>query len=253
MISLVISFSPAWLSLLGGVWFLFKITDKTLNETTRKTITDWLNNAELPVGVENWPNWFIAGFDEVFGRRHFSIRCFLMSCIVSLCFSFILFLVWIPHRQDVGIFGYPLLAMFSDYTALIFLYMLVFLNLLPDYLSLLETRYVLQLMKRAKPWMKGLWLVIDSLTTFFIWLGGLWVFSVVYTGDILNVVDLLHDMEKYIIFFFEQDSNTDPYGVALFGVFFYTTYFTSVWAWLFILSGWTIKCLTLRLFATSRG
>ena len=102
----------AWFGLLGGVWLLFVIPEETLPDMTKKSISDWLKRVRPSPGMKQWPEWFAEAFDRIFGDRHFSIRCFVMSCIVSSGWSFILVLFWMANGVDINISNIPVVTFF---------------------------------------------------------------------------------------------------------------------------------------------
>ncbi len=233
-----------WFALLGGVWLLFVIPEEALPDTTKKSISDWLKNVRLPAGMEQWPTWFTEAFDHVFGKRHFSIRCFVRSCVASSVCSFILLLIWISYREDVSLSISSLSGVFPPYTPLAALWMFALLNWLPDYLSLLETRHVLQWMKRANSWKDMLrLLVIDFFLTSLIWIASLVIYITYLFGSLQHVSSIPALIRFFIVPFLDIGADEDPQTLTVMGVFFYSTYFTSIWIWLFLLSGWIIKCI----------
>ena len=122
--------------------------------------------------------------------------------------------------------------------------MIIFLHWLPDYLSLLETRYVLQWIKGANSWVNNLrWLLIDFFFTSFVWAVGLCAFCLLLFDplpDVKSIPDIT-ELLGYTFLFFNHTEYTDPYQFSSMGILLYSTYFTSIWVWLFLLSGWIIK------------
>lgn len=171
----LVTYILAWAGTVGVIWFLFEKTEDTITTTAKNSISAWLKHFRLPAEMGRWPERFTAVFDHVFSERHFSIQCFVRSCLASSVFSFILFLAWKSQQEPIYLFFAEKAGFISS--AIGALILLVFLNWLPDYLSLLETRYFLQLMKKAKSWVNMLsLLVLDFIVTSFIWIAGLWLF-----------------------------------------------------------------------------
>ena len=127
------------------VWGFFKGVESVLTNDTKLEIAVWLLGVKTAERVQMWPQTFANMFDRVFGAKHLSGRCFLRSCIATMsaciCCSVVRTLVVHPqHALFVSLFltsiptaAYSALWLFSF-----------------DYLSLLETRYVLTLMQRVR-------------------------------------------------------------------------------------------------------
>ena len=119
----------------------------------------------------------------------------------------------------------------------------VCLNLLPDYISLIETRIILGKIRDRKIALSA-GIAVDAILTagIFAIVGG-YAFTVAFTTvnihfDNLPIVNLSgHYWDVATVFFREIVS----YGVAFqshenflsFGVFLYSTFFTSAWLWLY--------------------
>jgi len=111
------------------------------NKTVRQNITEWLTTPQATVA---WRHSWIRIFDSLLGEKHLSWKCFRRSCVASLCAVGVLWLLWMilrPSRpplfldQSGSIAG--ILGVVFDFAILV--------NLLPDYLSLLETRWLIGL------------------------------------------------------------------------------------------------------------
>ena len=90
----------------------------------------------------NWPDTFAKFFDRVLGDKHISWKCFWRSAIASYGALLI-----------VGIYvnrSYGWLSAFALYNLWDMPYMGFISNVLPDFVSLIETRYVLALMQRTR-------------------------------------------------------------------------------------------------------
>jgi len=135
----------SWLSLTGGVWALFDRAEAVATEEAKRAISRWLRNLDPGGPLAPWPTAFAAVFDRVFGARHLSWRCFLRSCVASVASVAIVTLLWVVVRRDEA-------SLFLDtlgeglLLGLAVLLATLAINTVPDYLSLLETRYVLHWM-----------------------------------------------------------------------------------------------------------
>lgn len=148
--------------LFGAVFGFFKKVEELLKDSTKVEIARWLRvkNLEadlLAVEAENWPKTFTVIFDRVFGNKHLSWKCFLRSA----AFSLVIGSVTLLQYRDIY-------TVSSSTEALILSWMVVlitFANVLPDYISLVETRLILSFMSRASPYMWIPYLVIDAMFT----------------------------------------------------------------------------------------
>lgn len=245
----------AWLATVGGVWTLFARADSVLRRANKVGIARTLRHT-ITVGrrlprhevVQNWPEVFGEIFDAVFGERHFTWACFFRSSLASSASVVIVGLLYFAVYGDstlleefdrlggssipenlisAALLGSFLAALYSAAFAFCF----ICINLIPDYLSLLETRQIIRWMSRAKrPEAIAAFLALDIVATAAIALGGLLVLS--------EVVFAL-DGGRYL-----PDTGWQTFRVLLqrqfpFGfvsIFFYSAFFTSVWTWLYAVS-----------------
>ena len=190
-----------------------------LSESVRDTLRLWLTQRDGEART-NWSRQFCAMFDAVFGARHLSVGCFLRSSVASLLGVLALYLLFGPvlgllqGRTPKGL----------SMTEALVLGALV--NVIPDYLSLLETRWLLRFMDRWRGfWAQVVLLAVDlvvSAAIIWLWIQGVrWVIG----EPFLSVVELL-------AFF------------SIYSVFFYSSFFTSIWAWLYCGSMWFLRLFT---------
>lgn len=109
------------------------------------------------------------------------------------------------------------------------------LNLVPDYISLLETRYVIRRMSGERSMVRILFfLAIDFAFTFTIAFVAYSLFFIFFyrweVGEALRCF-LAHTLAL----------SSPDYPAIPSGIFFYSTFFTSVWVWLYTLSGFIVK------------
>lgn len=232
----VLGFLASWAALAGGIWCLFERAEAVAAPDLKRRISLWLRGSSGPEGRESeWPAAFTELFDRVFGRRHLSVRCFARSSVASLCSVLILAVIWMTlypwQAADYFSEGY----WYSDFPLMVALIALV--NLIPDYLSLLETRYVLQLISRprrsilATVGLLGLDLVATAILT-----TGTIVFAAFLAGELNTLLDPL--TLRHEIFRLES---LDPQESMPLGVWFWAGFTTSVWLWLYLFSGILIR------------
>jgi hypothetical protein len=129
--------------LAGIVWKFFERVEAVLTDQTKLEIAVWLLGVKIGQKVEPWHDTFSRIFDRVFGQTHFSWSCFSRSCLVSYGVAAISILTsaslvpgpfhgWTVVRNNI-----LALALGS-----------VVGNVLPDFISLLETRFSLQFLSK---------------------------------------------------------------------------------------------------------
>jgi hypothetical protein len=235
--------------LAGIVWKFFERVEAVLTDQTKLEIAVWLLGVKVGQKVEPWPDTFAKMFDRVFGEKHWSLKCFWRSCIASYCAIAICFAVWAirlgPHTvRFVGSWkNFVLLTVICGGIG----------NLIPDYISLLETRWMLRRMSKANGRLRLL-LVDASITTGIGVIGGLiadmsymvvlawrrpemYCFEDRYNCLVRNVTHYLLELrvvlETHVSLLQDLSLLFLPYLCAAF--------FTSIWLWLYAGSGFILK------------
>lgn len=183
----------------------------------KETIALWLMGA----GTERtWAQSFVSLFDNLFGGRHLSPKCMARSSIASLMAVVAIWLL-------LGEFGALPLRVQAELSVGGFLLAVLAVNIVADYVSLLETRLLLGWLTPGRPvWMQTGVLAVDLLlTTAIIWVALLaYLNSPLHEGEVESFAEIL--------------------GVfSIFSVLFYSTFLTSVWTWSYILSSWILRLL----------
>lgn len=223
----------------GAVAAVFTVTHAVARKSLNVRLARSIREFNLGDWISGWPREFIRVFDSVFGRRFISWRFFLSSCCASLSALFVLYVAFFLIL-DVSLSEY--LDTFPQGTMALGLIKIAVGNLLPDYLSLIETRYLLgRLGDRPKPRKVLLCLVLDFIAT-------ITIFALIFpTFTFLNIVALGHvpfELGQFvsayetvtpIIFGYLLFPTLDIGSSYLFEdlIQFWTTFFTSVWLWLF--------------------
>mgnify|MGYP005851515725 CR=1 FL=1 len=192
-----------------------------LPEAGRQSVSRWMRGEQTD---ETWATNFTTLFDAIFGQRHLSLRCFATSTLVSLVTVCAL---WVGLGTLAGL-G-PRLTSLEKLWQVVLLGLVV--NALADYLSLLETRWLLGWLARPRPvWLQALVLLVDlAVTAAIIW-GALWAVQALgLTGLILGE---------------GRDGLAEVVGLfSPLTVYFYSSFVTSLWTWGFILSSWLMRGL----------
>lgn len=252
-------YTGAWLGIASGVWALFERAETVLTSDARVAISKWLRNLDPGSSVINWTGTFVMVFDRLFGERHFSWKCFFRSAIASLVTVIIVFILalslFLKKSQELQ--GPELIEVsrfiISSIIPLLFAFSI--LNLIPDYLSLLETRYVLRWMSSATTVRRNLLLLfLDFVFTGIIALGVFLVTSWVLFTSSEGMTPLAEIVKTFpqtitnlLLLNFEVQISVEPWRDWDFpmGVFFYSTFLTSVWLWLYALGSMIIKTVVL--------
>jgi TPR repeat protein len=204
-------------------FFFFILTKGSLDLLTqnkRDSLALWLMGTQTE---EGWAKTFISMFDALFGDKHLSVRCIFRSCVASgISVGGILGLMVLAGtitqggRLDLGEAGFGRVFLIG-----------VAVNLVADYLSLLETRFLLGRIARIRAWpLQALLLAVDFVVSAVI------IISVIYGIRLTGLVP--------------QDE-TDWVQIAMaFSIYsapFYSTFLTSFWTWFFILSTWFLRVI----------
>jgi hypothetical protein len=213
----------AWGGTTAGLWFLFVRAEKALSEDAREKVAGWVAEADLGKGIRSIPHQFALLFDRVFGERHLSLRCFLRSTVASVVAVVIVATLLRPPRlwSESGdpLFVWAGMALLG-----------LMFNAIPDYLSLLETRWAVGWMRRSKRLVAPL--LVDLVVTVLISLGWLYVLgnqmmTVSRDGVRMHLFPIIVEEVLH-----PGWGNSDTF----FSIFFYSAFFTSVWLWLYALS-----------------
>ena len=215
----------AWAGTTAGVWFLFEKAEVALSATARASVSSWVRKADFESAFRGIPDQFVTLFDQVFGERHLSRRCFSQSAAAT---TVSIMITWplvfgIMYLNELATGGGILENSNLTALGLIGAHMVIvagaiLLSLVPDYLSLLETRWIFGRVRASGS--LGAALVIDLILT-----------SVVAIGFQLAVV-LSYDA-------FIGNGPGDLLGLMLAGGIVLgtpSTFFTSLWLWLYALS-----------------
>ena len=232
---------------MGGLRVLFSRSEKVASPDAKNAITRWLKNVKLEGTPTTWPSTFADVFDSIFGKKHFSWRCFWRSCVASLIAVIVVASIWAVLRPDdvAGFFDELRSGSFGHFLLWFYGAFFVFLNLFPDYVSLLESRYIIRRMSTAQHSTGRILslLALDFVLTVSIFFATPFLFFFVNSyasgdtaADALEVyTGFIAEILEYGVFL------KSPYDSLSFGIFFYTTFFTSVWVWLYAISGLVVK------------
>jgi len=240
-----IAYMMSFLGLSWGLYRIFNIAGDIVKSKEKKKLANWLLNLEAK--ESSLVNPFIELFDTVFTKKHFSIKCFLISTIFSVSIFAITFLIYYivsnPLIADFDLAGIDILKDILPF--------IIIFTLIPDYFSLLETRYILSKISNEEKIIKKIfWVVMDIILTFVIIRLALLIGTTIgkhywydfYAFEFLENWYTLEAKDN-----FEQlDSKKTKYKILFpYGIFIYSAFFTSIWIWLYGIIGFGIRLLNL--------
>lgn len=172
----------------------------------------------------SWATHFCRVFDAVFGRRHLSVACALRSSVASISAVLLLYLLFSEVFQVLG--GRAM----EDLDVYQVLIIGALVNIVPDYISLYETRWLLRQLERTNSVLMQVLLLL---------------FDAILSGAIIW-------LSVYLFHYFAGQKPPGPVEMmalfSIFSIFFYSTFLTSIWAWFYCISSWTIRiCRLARL------
>jgi len=247
--SALAAWTTTWGVVANRCWNASKHLEDIASPEFRKATSDWLARLDAGSSLETIAQAFAGAFDRVFGSRHLSWKCFGRSCAASYLFATLLVLIaiFVYGRTPVdGVVGFVVIT--------------AVLNVIPDYFSLLKSRYIIRKLTTTRSQSAGVLLVVlDALgsgligflsvivlaTSFY------WVVGKVFSGFLDVTAGPSDARPDIIVALSEAVSNLDV--GALFrlqptfdmdlpaGVWLYATFMTSVWGFLYVMSGVIIR------------
>jgi hypothetical protein len=196
-----------------------------------------------------WASVFPSLIDRVFGNRALSIKFFLRSCIASIVAVALILMIMIT------VFGRRLTGgeHWAAYENLAyFLWLALPINCIPDYFSLLFSRFIVRRMAiRPSPIRVFALLVLDSLVSLAIPIA-----SIGMIAPYLRVFGLLGAIDVHAYGYREQVSmflmvftswvraliEPDGWGPFL-RLYLFASLFTSIWVWLYVAGSATTRIL----------
>lgn len=223
-------------------FFLF--LNEAVHPKTKRDISLWLRNLNLST-KDNWPSQFNAVFDTIFTKSHLSWTCFFRSCVASLISVILLTFIWYLLRNTE----------FNDFLnnpeafkrSLLLIPGIILVNFIADYISLLETRYMIKYLGDNYS-IRRLWFVLiaDLILTYIILMGiTLFYFKFIYFEyfvtewkPVEGIFNYLYNKKNVIS---SLKMGVIKTGWFSMGVLFYSAFFTSIWLWMYAIAGYLIK------------
>ncbi len=221
----------------GFVWVVFVRLEPLLKKDTRNKIASWLRGSKHRDADNRWPATFGVVFDRVFTEKHLSWGCFWRSCVASLLAVVLMAAILIVVNSSVRdeLWGDPEISFIGHFEIILVIGILAgILNLFPDYLSLLETRFVLRWMAKggAGAFKLFVWLIFDAVVTMGIFTMAMLAYGLFIGEDPVGVMQAI--VSGLLSIFGLQEE-------TIVGIWLYSTFFTSVWVWLYAFSGIAVR------------
>jgi hypothetical protein len=242
----------------GSVLGVFELGEKLASQRAKDALSSWLLTFDvreagaLPDGTREL-------FERIFGKRHFSVKCFIRSAVFSLgamVFIILLGLSILP-REFFGMIN--ALDKPPDDSATLGVWFVLILwvpwSILLDYLSLLKTRLILRVLTRLKR--KAIvYLVIVAVDLGIykvLWsIGIVAVFAVYYfyasEGSTTLVESFMIGVDVFVEWLFHPTVFPSVFSQSgenanMFFVFFWAGFAPSLWMWLYVLALFVTRTL----------
>lgn len=234
-----LAFLGTWITLVGGLVTLFQESGKSLTADSREAVRGWLLESDLSQRAQQWPETFRALFESVFTPSHWGWTCFLRSAIASVGMITLSLLIMIAFGWTTA-YQIAILDTTDSVALGVVLAILLIgaINALVDYLSLYQTRRVIEWMTQTdQPWRHGLLLALDAGLTFvlpLIIMSGTQAVSVIISGSVDTIsLSSVIEIPEFIL--------SRLHAAPLLQAMYVSTFVTSIWLWLFVLGGWLIR------------
>lgn len=237
----------AWGGMTAGAWFLFDTAEKSSTTNSKHQTASWIKASRNDFYFRDLPEKFAVAFDSIFGARHLSWLCFRRSTIASILAAWTISAI--VYGIAPGKFGDGFVGSNADLIISLSLtnigvlgLLALFVNIIPDYLSLLQTRYMLQFIKDGASIV--LVLIADIFLTALIFISFISIGTLLLSAFFLLFLNADQIVTSQSIWemssgalgdFLSEITFSSPRSNSV-GILFITTFFTSVWLWLYILS-----------------
>jgi serine/threonine protein kinase len=241
----ILAFFGTWIAVCVGIVGLFREGEKVMSAESRAAVSDWLLQENFAKRHSNWPATFVALFDALFTREHLSWICFRRSAITSVLVVTVLF---------AGFAGFGLITIPSTLTDFaeiaILLGLPVALNIVIDYVSLFETRWILGQMSGTDHTVEhvgylgvdliltGLCVILPVSVLQIFGLGVMTEFSAWTAAFWYQLGSALLNMMELFVTITAEGLGEIP---RVMSVMLFSTMFTSVWVWLYAVAGGVLR------------
>lgn len=230
----------------GLVWALFRRMDRLSDDGLRRDVARWMVAARGTASELDWAHSLSALFDRLFGAELHSRRAVLWSCALSFAsMSFLLGLFVVLDLPSVRMISQMDVAAEGTVATLIAgATFVAMMNFVPDYVSLIETRFVVRRMAATQSASKrGGWIVLDAALTFFTLFAFMFLFTFLGWSLEDGVSQALREYPSFVKDFWWAIGPESEHPVQL---CFYSTFSTSVIVWLWALGSFGMRSLAQR-------
>lgn len=170
----------------GFVWAIFGATHLAVPAPTQASIRKPLRTKPIKISSDRWIQTFISIFDSIFSQEHFSKKCFKKSFKLSVLLFLVVAIFYVEVDIQKSLPSYNSLTLFTSAEFVTLCIALLLSNILADYISLLETRWLISKYSKDKIKYLGTYfiLIFDFVFTFFIFLL-VFIISLYITSSVL--------------------------------------------------------------------
>ena len=227
-----------------GVAKAFEWFEDGVSEEGRRRLGLWLKNVPGDEQIYVWGNIFPNLIDRIFGRKALSWTFFLWSTVMSL-FAVVISLettVLFLRRFWLIEIGGHLVSTNGAYTDLfLFPAAALAINCLPDYFSVLISRWIVRSMAKRPTAMRViLLLLLDTIATLLMAYITFAVFTCILLMLMSGVSGSCIPVRILAIF---RSTALNIRDLPEMRVFLFASLFTSIWVWLYVLSSVSIRIL----------
>ncbi len=219
----LVRLATGWFLLIGLVWGLFESIERAASNDFRTRTARWLMHVEPDKRLTRWGSSFAEAFDTVFGPTLLSWKCFWRSAIASI-------IAWIAVAILNGGFTS---ALTGRYPGDVFAFSLS-CAVLVDFVSLCESRWMIRILARQSGGLRSaIILLLDYVLSAALFVVG---FNLIYLGLVAHAP---YRVNEWPFEFWRVLTWNSEFGVFMPGA--QSTFLTSIWLWLYALSGLLIR------------
>lgn len=209
---------------------LFWHADDQVHLDIRKRLSNFLLGDASRVRSTEMTRILVELFQSIFDKNPITWRFFGRSIIASILSMFVMIVVWFIANPDQT----PNNILDKLLFILIIFSIGGVLNIIPDFISLIQSHIIIQRMARVNAALKiFLLLIADLILTTAIVLSVLFLFGF-FLDQMFSGGSLVDDFNTHQAFVEGIALNVDDGKGGWLGIFIYTTYFTSIWIWLYM-------------------
>ncbi len=239
-----------FVGIVAGIAKSFEWADGGLSQESRFKLSLWLKSVPGPPQISAWACVFPNLIDRVFGKRAFSLKFFLRSCVASIL------AVGVTEALTVAMLGKSEFGSGENWigyrTLVYYLWLAIPVNCIPDFFSLLFSRFIVRQMARCPtPIRVVALLILDSSVSLVIPIAAIgMVAPYLRVFGFLGAVDVYaHGFREEVSLFFATFASyaralTESWGWGPFlRLYLFASLFTSIWVWLYVTGSATIRVL----------